>query len=390
MNIFLEKRFSSVALGHLIIDVMNGQRLVILPFISVLMGLSNSTLGIIGSIYVISAAIMQPVFGWMSDRWGPKWLAAGGVLWMAVFLSLALMLPGWTGIAFLVIASLGSGMFHPAGAAQATSIGQASPANRETVTASYFFLFGQLGYFIGPLLGGVLLTHWKLPGILVITTIAVPLGIYIATSLNGSRLGRAPARVQAAGIEKGKHLGVLGIIALLIVTTSQAWSQQNISTFLPKYLSDLGKPASYYGLMASIYMLGSAIGNITAGYLAEKVGKRWIVLISLGFAGAPIALFVPFIQTGWLTFFVLMAGFFLGAAYTVIVVLGQKLIPGGMGLASGLILGFVFSSGAIGVAFTGGLADRWGFDKVFFMTAGIAVIGAVTSLLLARDEVKAS
>ena len=199
MNIFKDKRFASVALGHLVIDILNGQRIVILPFLSVLMGLSNTTLGIVGSVYVISAALMQPIFGWMSDRWGPKWLAAGGVLWMGTFLSLALILPGWVGITFLVIASLGSGMFHPAGAAQATSIGQESRDNRETVTASYFFLMGQMGYFIGPLVGGLLLNHWGLPGILVVSILAIPLGIYIAASLNGSRLGSTAKVIKNPG-----------------------------------------------------------------------------------------------------------------------------------------------------------------------------------------------
>lgn len=386
MNLLKDKRFASIALGHLMIDIMNSQRLVILPFISVLMGLSNSTLGIIGSVYVISAALMQPVFGWLSDRFGPKWLAAGGVLWMAGFLSLALILPGWAGITFLVVASIGSGMFHPAGAAQATSIGQTSRAGKETVTASYFFVFGQLGYFIGPLLGGFLLNHWQLPGILVVTIVAVPLGIFIAVNLNGSRLGSTARVEKPAQPVPGSRAGWVGIVGLVLITASQSWAQQNISNFLPKYLSDLGQPATYYGLMASVYMLGSALGNVTAGYLGQRMQKRWIVLVSLGLAAAPIALFAPFIQSGWLIPLVALAGFFLGAAYTIVVVLGQKIIPGGMGLASGLILGFVFSSGALGVAFTGGLADAWGFDRVFLMTAIIAAAGGLASLLVEREE----
>jgi FSR family fosmidomycin resistance protein-like MFS transporter len=391
MDIFKEKRFVSVALGHLIIDIMNGQRIVILPFLSVLMGLSNTTLGIVGSVYVITAALMQPVFGWMSDRWGPKWLAAGGVLWMAVFLSLALIFPGWLGIVFLVIASQGSGMFHPAGAAQATSIGHSFRDNHETVTASYFFLMGQMGYFIGPLAGGLLLNHWGMPGILVITILAIPLGIYIATSLNGSRLGSTPKVSAKSPANHGaRKVGWVGLVALVVLTAAQSWSQQNISNFLPKYLSDLGQPATYYGMMASIYMLGSAFGNISAGYLGARFEKRWIVLASLVLAGAPIALFVRFIDSWWLVVMVLLAGFFLGAAYTMVVVLGQKIIPGGMGLASGLILGFVFSSGALGVAFTGGLADLWGFERVFLMTAGIALAGGFAALFLSRDEKKPS
>ena len=148
----------------------------------------------------------------------------------------------------------------------------------------------------------------------------------------------------------------MSILALVILTAAQSWSTQNISNFLPKYLSDLGQPATYYGMMVSVYMLGSAFGNITAGYLGARYDKRWIVLASLGLAGVPIALFVRFIDSWWLVLMVALAGFFLGAAYTIVVVLGQKLIPGGMGLASGLILGFVFSSGGAG----GGLHRRSG------------------------------
>lgn len=386
MNIFRQKRFLSVALGHLMIDIMNGQRVVLLPFISVLMGLSNTTLGFLGSVYVISAALMQPIFGWMSDRFGPKWLVAGGVLWMAGFLSLALILPGWVGIGFLIVASLGSGMFHPAGAAQATLEGLRNGSGKETVTASYFFLAGQTGYFLGPLLGGFLLNRWGLRGILLVSLIAIPIGILSAISLNGSRLVKSQADGASKGQSNALRVGWLQIAALVVIITCQAWAQQNISSFLPKYLSDLGKPASYYGLMASIYMGGAALGNLSAGYLGERMEKRWILVGSLGVAAVPLGLIVLLAQSGWLVPTILWAGFCLGAAYTIAVVLGQRLIPGGMGLASGLILGFVFSSGALGVALTGVLADAWGFERVFIMTAGIAVVGAIASLLLRRQD----
>ncbi len=82
----------------------------------------------------------------------------------------------------------------------------------------------------------------------------------------------------------------------------------------------------------------------------------------------------------------LLSGGFTGAAFSVIVVQAQKVIPGGMGLASGLTLGFIFSAGAIGTMFTGKLADLWGYQPIFYLTALIALAGGVMGLLLQPDN----
>jgi len=70
----------------------------------------------------------------------------------------------------------------------------------------------------------------------------------------------------------------------------------------------------------------------------------------------------------------------------VIVVQAQKVIPGGMGLASGLTLGFIFSAGAIGTIFTGMVADSAGFIAAFYLTTGIAMVGGILGLLLPKTE----
>jgi predicted MFS family arabinose efflux permease len=78
----------------------------------------------------------------------------------------------------------------------------------------------------------------------------------------------------------------------------------------------------------------------------------------------------------------LLAGFFTGGVYSIIVVTAQRMVPGGMSTASGLILGFMFSSGAIGTYFSGHLADLYGFVPLFHMTALIALTAGALAMVI--------
>src|SRR4030067_476541 len=146
MTLLFDTLFSAVALGHLAVDILNGQRAVLLAYLSGPLGLSNAALAVVSTIYVVSAALIQPVCGLLADRIGPRWVVAGGTLWMAAFFSLAVMVPGQAALGLLVLASLGSGAFHPAGAMQATLRGRDHPAGRETTAAASFFLFCPPGH----------------------------------------------------------------------------------------------------------------------------------------------------------------------------------------------------------------------------------------------------
>jgi len=177
--------FSAVALGHLSVDLLNGARPVLLTFLSAQMGLTNTSLGAISSGYVWVASASQPLFGWLADRIGPRWLAALGILWMFGFFALAMTISGPWAIAALIVASLGSAAFHPAGTMESTLVGREMAAERETTAASWFFFFGQFGFFLGPIVGGPLLEHFGSLGLLALSTLLVPVGLNAAWQLRG-------------------------------------------------------------------------------------------------------------------------------------------------------------------------------------------------------------
>src|SRR5512134_1203499 len=128
MTLLLDSLFSSVALSHLMVDVFNSSRPVLLTYL----GLTETQIAWISTIYILASALTQPFFGWLSDRAGPRWLAAGGVLWLTIFFAGAVYVPGTGGLVCLVVAALGSSSFHPVGTAQAALQGRVHLEGRDT------------------------------------------------------------------------------------------------------------------------------------------------------------------------------------------------------------------------------------------------------------------
>jgi len=387
-TLLADRRFSPLVLSHFVIDLLNVQTPILLTFLSRSLGLTNGLLGVFNSIFQLTGSLSQPVFGYLTDKIGVRRMVVGGVLWMGSFFTLALVVPGWPAIIFLVISALGSGAFHPAGASQATTVGRNLMAGRETTSASIFFTFGQLGYFVGPLIGGILLTTWSKSGLLLLSVFALfasgfdlwqfqvdPLPTSVAT---GSR-----AKMRA----NFKQIGWLGLTALIVVAAFQSWIFQTILAFLPKYLSDLGEPASIYGLIAAFFMGGTTLGNLMGGNLADRIGKKWVVTFGMGLSTIPLFL-IPHTGASSLLMYpvVFLAGMFNGTVNSISIVLAQKLIPGGLGLASGLAMGFIFSAGGIGILASGAIADHLGLTSLFYLCAILAVTGALMGLFLVDRE----
>lgn len=388
MNFLLDNLFSSVALGHLIVDLLNGQRAVLLTYWSGPFQLSNTVIGLISTIYVVTPAFTQPVFGYLSDRIGPRWLVSGGIIWMGFWFLLAVLTPNPNALIFLVIASIGSGAFHPAGTAEASNIGRDLPGGRETTSTSFFFLFGQGGGFFGPMIGSPLLDRFGIPGLLPVIFLTVPIAGWAWWHLRKVGPFHMSDQVKSTSHSKSRSWLSAGLIALILTATFQSWVQQNMVTFLPKYLSDLGQSPSSYGFLAALFTGGYAIGNLVGGVLADRYGREIVVILSLLIGTIPL-LIIPIIGFNSLFYFLVpISGFLTGSAFCVILVLAQKLIQGGTGMVTGLVLGFMFSSGSLGTLLTGVIADHYGFIPVFFMTALLCLAGGLSALFLRTGNKK--
>lgn len=375
MPIFYDPIFSFISLGHFMVDTFNASRPVLLTYF----GLSESQIAFFSTIYIWASALTQPVFGWISDRTGPRWLAAGGVLWMTVFYSLALTLPGNLGLGCLILAALGSSAFHPVAAVQATLRGREFLKGRETTATSLFFTAGQMGHFVGPIITGLILAYLKIPGMYILPLVSIPIGFALMYQLKDNHPHPQPVKTV---ISRRNRAGITFILVLMAVATMQSWAQANMVNLIPKYIKDLGQGATVYGSMAGLFMGGSALGNMIGGHFADRYPKRFVASLALLFSAIPIFVISRIGWSGWLYALVPLAGAGTGAVHSIMVVLAQRIIPGGMALASGLILGFIFSSGALGLLYTGHLAEVYGFPYVLVLTTGMVLVASPLALLL--------
>jgi MFS family permease len=380
MTLLFDSLFSSIALSHLMVDVFNSSRPVLLTYL----GLSETQIALISTIYIWASALTQPFFGWISDRVGPRWLAAGGVLWMTLFFSGAVYVPGVGGLICLIIAALGSSSFHPVGTTQAILQGRNILAGHETTAASLFFMAGQMGHFIGPVITGLILARLGLPWLLILSLISVPFGVSLAYQLRHNHPHPKPTN----GDDRIRLQASLGFIVLLaIVATLQSWSQSNMISFFPKYIKDMGFAATTYGNIAGLFMGGSALGNVIGGYYGDRYSKNKVAAIALILAALPIYIMSKIGWSPWLYVLIPLAGACTGSVHSIMVVLAQRMISGGMALASGLILGFIFSSGALGMLLTGPIAETYGFPAVLVITASLVLVASPLAWMLNEKSI---
>jgi FSR family fosmidomycin resistance protein-like MFS transporter len=173
-----------------------------------------------------------------------------------------------------------------------------------------------------------------------------------------------------------------GVLAFGLMTAFQSWAQQNMFTFVPKYLSDLGQPPGVYGLVSALFMAGVAFGNLFGGHLADRFGRRRVAVWTLLAASIPLLAIPYVVNLAWLYLLIPLSGLLTGATHSIIVVLAQRKLPGSLALASGLVLGFMFTSGALGTLLTGYLADLRGLPVVFTLSGILVLLAAGMALTI--------
>jgi MFS family permease len=234
------------------------------------------------------------------------------------------------------------------------------------------------------MLGGPLLTAFGMPGLLLLAIFTLPIGLFASREL---RYLKKPATITLKEKKPAAKLVITRSLLLMVgISAFQAWAQSNITAYMPRYLASLQLTPSQYGVIIGLFTAGSAIGCLVGGELADRTSRKTVIAGSLLTATIPLLLIAATGYTPWLYPLMFLAGSFTGGGFSVIVVQAQKVIPGGMGLASGLTLGFIFSAGAIGTMFSGKLADLAGYQPVFYLTALLALTAGILGLNLKSEK----
>ncbi|HBY97570.1 MAG: MFS transporter [Ardenticatenaceae bacterium] len=372
--------FISIVSGHFFVDILNSAFPIIMAALALQMGLSNAQLGLAATIYAIVGSLTQPLFGYAADRWGSRLFAVGGIFWMATFFAVAGLLPGWSGLILLLFAGLGSAAFHPQAAMNARYAAEPAVASGTSV----FFLFGQAGLAIGPGLAGVMIAQLGLKStLLTLAALMIPAALLLSIFMPTQHYAPPSKQQQATTPSRAAHWPILAIVAFLLLLALRSWPISAITTFFPKLLGDLGFAPQEFGLSLTAFMMGAAVGGVAAGWLADHWRRRVVVFLSLALAPVPLwALLTVDPRSPLLLLTAAGAGFLIGAPHSILVLLAQSMMPHRMALASGLVLGFMFTAGALGTYATGFLADQIGLQGALGMLPALVIGAALCSAML--------
>ncbi|MDE2991412.1 MAG: MFS transporter [Chloroflexota bacterium] len=374
----------TVALGHFASDFAALGPSMLYPILAVRLDMSYGMIGLAALAWAITTSVIQPLFGYIGDRMGRRWLASVSPAWIAVWVAVAASAPSYPLlVVYLVVAAVGVAAFHPQGAAIAN---EAQGRNTGTNVA-LFFLGGHAAFAVAPLvLGGVLEvggTDW-MP---VVLAPVLLVSLFMAWSLRNFPVPPRPSVTENAG--RRIFAGVsAALVGLLLVAVVRGWAYAALATFIPVFVSPDRPDPIRAGIVLSGYLIGHAVGAFAGGVSTDRFGVRRILGFSslvmipamLGFGLFP---FGP-----WHIPLGAVMGAALGAGFTPTVVMVQRLLPGRMGAASGVVLGLSFGAGAVGNYVTGIIGDAAGLNVAFGgMALAQLVVLAVLPWMPRRGQV---
>jgi FSR family fosmidomycin resistance protein-like MFS transporter len=366
-----------LAVGHLVVDTIQGSVPALLPFLKTAFGLTYAAAGTIMLMATLTSSIIQPLFGYLSDQTTRRWILPLSILLAGLGIATIGLAPSYPVLLVLVvIMGLGVAAWHPEGYRTASSVA----GDRQATGVSWFSLGGNVGIALGPPVITMLVTGFGLTGSV---GLLVPAGLVALVLVGALPHLAAPAAARTAVAEAGPARNMPGAMALLIgVVMLRSWTQLGFTTFVPFYYIDhLKADPRIVGPLLFVFLGAGALGTIVAGPVADRFGARpfmvWACLLA-----APMA--VGFLlASGGLAFLLLGAvGFTLISTFTVSVVLAQAYLPRNLGMASGMVVGFAIGTGGLGVALLGWIADRWGLPAALWITAVMPLPGFGVALLL--------
>jgi FSR family fosmidomycin resistance protein-like MFS transporter len=374
----------SLTLGHFCTDMLAGTMPIVVGlYLKDSLQLDLAQIGTMLAVYKLTSSLTQPVFGYLSDRYGGRWFAVGGVLWMAVLQGLVGFMPNFAlAITVAALAGFGSAAFHPQGASGANL----AAGKQKTAGVAMFMLGGNMGYAVGPILAATLL-GWVGPsgtGILSLIALAIVPALYFLTGQ--AQPSANPDKKANWRIVLNPAFSTTAIIALIAVMSLRAWSQESFSSFTPQFfveVAQFGKTQASW--LASLMLFTLSFGTLVGGMLADRIGGNRVMLASMLISAPLMALL--FLVADWRAFFIApFIGFAAGAAWPPMLVLAQSLFPKNAGVGSGMALGFVFAVGGLGLQLTGWLAEpaHLGFTSAMLLLAAVPLCSAALIGLLPK------
>ncbi|MFF2483410.1 MFS transporter [Paenibacillus sp. NPDC058071] len=381
----------AVSSVHLLNDSMQSIVSALFPIFEASLGLKLGQIGWIAFTLNMTSSILQPVVGLLSDKKPAPWmLPAGMACSMIGMLGLAFAPSFWTLLLAVVFVGFGSAVFHPEG----SRVVYFAAGGRRGLAQSIYQVGGNFGQALAPLMtiyifvplgqrGAVFGAFLAVAAIMILMRVVPWYGKQLAELGKPQKAKKALSQLDVAPYSN--KIVAFALVLLLVLVFARSWYAAGLGNFYQFFLQkEYGLSIRQAQVPLFLFMIAGVLGTFFGGILADRFGRKRMMLFSIA-GSAPFALLLPHLPLAWVYPTIVVLGFILQSGFSVSVVYAQELMPGKVGMASGLITGLAFGMGGLGSIVFGTAADHYGLADVM-MAASFLPLAGLLSVFLPKDR----
>jgi len=371
-----------ISFAHMLNDMIQSLILAIYPILKNSFHLSFAQVGLITLTYQLTASLLQPLVGMVTDRRPMPYSLPVGMGFTLCGLLLLAVAPNFP-VLLLAAALVGTGssIFHP----ESSRVARLASGGRHGLAQSLFQVGGNTGSSLGPLLAAWIIVPYGRGSVAwfsLAALLAIVVLLQVGRWYGAHHVARSKAQARhltAVTLSRGKVIGALSILGLLIF--SKYFYLASLSSYFTFYLiHKFGVSVQSAQVHLFVFLFAVAAGSLIGGPVGDRIGRKWVIWVSI-LGVAPFTLLLPHANLMWTGVLTVVIGLILASAFSAILVYAQELIPGRVGMISGLFFGFAFGMGGIGAAVLGQLADTHGIEYVYQLCAYLPLMGLITVFL---------
>jgi len=381
----------AIGLAHFLNDIIGGLVPATYPLLKSAYHLSFSQIGLITLTYQTTASLLQPIVGLYTDkRPHPSSLMVGMVCTLAGIIALSRAGSFPAILVAVVVVGIGSSVFHP----ESSRVAQLASGGQKGLAQSIFQVGGNFGFSLGPLLAALVVFRRGQPSIAWFSLSALLAMIVLSRVGSWQKkeaLTKLRTRVKSASLTSPLPPDKLGkaLTILLTLIFSKYIYMASITTYFTFYLISRFHISVQSAQIHLFFFLGStAAGTLIGGPVGDRIGRKYVIWCSI-LGVLPFTLLLPYVNLFWTGVLSVMIGMILSSAFSAILVFAQELMPGKVGMISGLFFGFAFGVAGIAAAVLGKVADLTSISVVYHICSFLPVIG-ILAYFLPNIEVKGS
>ncbi len=373
----------SLSASHMMNDTMQSVIQALYPMFQQNYRLSYGQIGLITLAFQLTASILQPLVGLYTDRRPLPYSLTAGMGSTLIGLLLLSRADSFLSILWAAaLVGIGSSVFHP----ESSRVARMASGGRFGFAQALFQVGGNTGSSLGPLLAAFVVVPLGQHSVGYVALIALVgmavlfnVGRWYSGNLHLLRPKATRLADGVAALSRGRVLGALAILMALMF--SKFVYLASLGTYFTFYLiHKFGVSVQAAQIDLFVFLASGAVGTFLGGPIGDRIGRKHLIWGSI-LGVLPFTLALPFVGYVWTMILVVPIGLILSSAFSAIVVFAQDLVPGKIGLISGMFFGLAFGLGGLGAAVLGVLADAQGIDFVYRVCAFLPAIGLLTAFL---------